>query len=79
MSAGIAWWIAHVTFWVLLAYGWAFDELGLRGLIVFLVLWAAGYFGLPYVPFAEQLFSSYVAVLDVALVFWIFKGDVPLT
>jgi hypothetical protein len=79
MSAGIAWWIAHVSFWTLLAYGWAFDELGLRGIVVFLLLWGAGFFGLPYLPCGANMFSSFVAVLDVALVFLIFKGDVRLT
>ena len=34
--------------------------------------------GLPYVPYGRAMFSSYVAALDVALVFLVFKGDVPL-
>jgi len=46
-----------------------------------LLLWVAGAAGLPYVPYApaRAMFSSYVAVLDIALVFIIFKGDVRLT
>jgi hypothetical protein len=79
MSAGMAAWIAHVGFWVLLAYGWAWDEIGPRGLTAFLVLWIAGYFGLPYVPLGAAMFFSYVALLDVVLVFMIFKGDVRLS
>ena len=66
-------------FWVLLAYGWAWDEIGPRGLTGFLVLWIAGYFGLPYVPLGAAMFFSYVALLDVVLVFMIFKGDVRLS
>ena len=77
-SALIAAWIAHVAFWVLLAYGWFWDELGPKGLAVFVVLWLAGMFGLPFIPYGAALFSSFVAVLDIALVFKIFQGDVRL-
>jgi hypothetical protein len=77
-SAAIAAWIAHLAFWILAAYGWLWEELGLRGLGVFLSLWLAGLFGLPYLPYGAALFSSFVAVLDIALVFMIFKGDVRL-
>lgn len=43
--------------------------------------WALGAVGLPYVPYepARAMFPSCVAVLDIALVFMIFKGDVRLT
>ena len=78
MSAGIAALIAHIVFWVLLVYGWAWGELGLRGGAMFLLLWAAGMFALQWVPYAG-LFPSYIAILDIALVFLIFKGDVRLT
>ena len=77
-SALIAAWIAHVAFWVLLAYGWFWDELGPKGLAVFVILWLAGMFGLPFIPYGAALFSSFVAVLDIALVFIIFQGDVRL-
>ena len=77
----VAAWIAHLSFWGLLVYGWVFDELTLRGIAVFLVLWIAGRFGLPYIPYSPMaaMFSSFVAILDIALVFKIFKGDVRLT
>ena len=75
----IAWWIAHVVFWMLLAYGWMWDEIGPRGAAVFLTLWAAGLFGLPLILGDAAPFSSFVAVLDVALVFLIFKGDLRIT
>jgi hypothetical protein len=80
-SPAIAAWIAHVAFWVLLVYGFAFGELTLKGLAVFLGLWLTGRIGLPYVPYdpARAMFSSFVAALDIALVFSIFKGDVRLT
>ena len=79
MSAGIAALIAHVGFWVLLAYGWFWDEIGWRTLTVLLLLWVGGMFGLRLIPYGEGMFSSFVALLDIALVFIIFKGDVRLT
>jgi hypothetical protein len=79
MSSGIAALIAHVGFWLLLGYGWFWDELRERSLAVFLGLWLLGFFGLPFLRYGEAMFSSFVAVLDVALVFMIFKGDVRLT
>ena len=80
-SAGVAGWMAHIAFWFLLVYGCAVGELRARGSGLFLVLWLVGLFGLPQVPYppVQAMFSSYVAILDVALVFAIFKGDVRLT
>ena len=79
-SSTIAGWIAYGAFWVLLPYGWFFDELTPRGIVIFLVLWLAGWLGLPYLhPMAGSLFLSWVAILDIALVFIIFKGDLRIT
>ncbi len=78
MSAGVAALIALLTFWILLPYGWFWEELGVKAVVVFLILWAVGYFALPHIPYAGGAFFSYVALLDVALVFIIFKGDVRL-
>lgn len=78
-SAGIAGWIAHIAFWVLLPCGWLWDELGAPAVAGFLFLWLVGLFGLPYLPFGGSLSTSFVAVLDITLVFIIFKGDVRLT
>jgi hypothetical protein len=77
-SAGVAAWIAHVTFWVLLAYGWFWEELGPKGLSVLMAVWLAGLFGLRLLPYGAAMFSPFVSVLDIALVFIIFKGDVRL-
>ena len=79
MSAGVAAWIAHVTFWLLLGYGWAWDEIGPRGAAIFVGLWLLGYFGLPFLPFGGGMFFSWVALLDIALVFVVFKGDLRIT
>jgi hypothetical protein len=70
--------IAHVTFWVLLPYGWFWSEIGPRGIAVFLGLWCLGWLGLPYLTGGFDFFSSYVAMLDIALVFVIFKGDLRI-
>jgi hypothetical protein len=80
-SPAIAAWIAHAVFWGLVLYGWAAGELSPKRITVFLLLWLAGDVGLPYAPYgpARSMFSSFVAVLDIALVFMIFKGDVRLT
>lgn len=78
-SAGIAALIAHIGFWVLLAYGWFWEELTAVGVTVFVALWICGFFGLPYLPNGAAFVSSYIAALDIALVFIVFKGDLPLT
>jgi hypothetical protein len=79
MSSGVAAWIAHLAFWMLVPYGWFWEELRGAGVAVFLTLWAAGFFLLPLIsPLGAALFPSYVALLDIALVFIIFKGDIRL-
>ncbi len=80
-SAAVAGWIAHIAFWTLLIYGTVAGELTARRAIGFTALWLAGLIGLPHVPYepARAMFASFVAVLDIALVFVIFKGDVRLT
>ena len=74
--AGLAAWVAYAAFWALLFIGWFSDELGVRGAAVFLILWVSGFFGLPSLPFGATLFAPFVAVLDIALIFAVFKGDI---
>jgi hypothetical protein len=79
-SSAIAAWIAHLTFWILLVYGWAWDEYGAKGIALFMFLWVAGLFALPLLaPNGAAMFASWVAVLDIALVFVIFKGDLRIS
>ena len=80
-SQAVAAFIGFWTFWVLLPYGYAVGELSPKQVVVFLLLWIGGRVGLAYLPWmpAASLFSPYVAVLDIALVFAIFKGDVRLS
>ena len=78
-SAAVAAFIAHGAFWLLLVYGWFWGEVTWRGLLIFLGLWATGLYAIPQLFDASVPFSSYVAILDIALVFRIFKADVKLT
>jgi hypothetical protein len=80
-SPAIVAFIAFWCFWVLLVVGFVRDEIRLRWTVIFLLLWLLGRVGLSYVPYqpAQNMFTSWVAALDVALMFKIFKGDVRLT
>lgn len=50
-----------------------------RSIVVFLGFWGLGYVGLPRVGIVGGLlFTPSVAVLDLVLVFLLFKGDVRL-
>jgi hypothetical protein len=45
---------------------------------VFIALWLLGFVGRDYIPYGADLFGPYVALLDIVLVFIVFKGDVRL-
>jgi hypothetical protein len=79
-SPFVAAFLARWAFWVLLGVGWLREALGPKGIVIFLLSWIAGLVGFQYAssPY-DGLFSPYVAALDVALVFAVFKGDVRLT
>jgi hypothetical protein len=77
-SAAAAAFVAHAAFWTLFAIGMAARELSSRAAAVFLGLWTAALLSGAYRP--DWLpFASCVAVLDIALVFAVFKGDVKLS
>ena len=78
-SVGIAAWISHIVFWVLILWGYLTESLSLRGSIIFAMLWLVPNVSLSFVPSAAPFFSPYVAVLDIVLVFLLFRGDVRLT
>ena len=69
--------VAVWGFWVLLAAGWFLGELHLKGIVVFVTLWIVGVFAAPLL-LNGMLFLPYIALLDVALVLVVFKGDVTL-
>jgi hypothetical protein len=64
-------------FWILLIAGVMAGELRAKGIVAFLVLWVAGYAASGLV-LGGLLFLPYVAVLDIALVLVVFKGDIQL-
>ena len=78
LTSGIATWIAHLAFWALLAAGVVMGEIRRTLSVTLLVLWGAGLWGSAYIPYGTALFPSFVALLDVALVLLVFKGDVRL-
>jgi len=78
-SASVGAWIAQAAFWVLVVVGWFRRELGPRSLSVFLLLWLVGIVGLPYIPSGALFITSFTAILDIALVLVVFKGDIRLT
>jgi len=78
-SSALAAWVGHLIFWILVIWGRLTDSLGVVATVVFALLWLVPFFTLDYVPWAAGFFSPYVAVLDIVLVFMLFKGDVRLT
>jgi hypothetical protein len=76
-SPQIGWGIAHITFWVLLAL--AARDGRWRTIGVIAVLWMAGYLASGQIAALSLFFTSYVAVLDIALVFIVLKRDIRLT
>lgn len=58
-------------------YGWT--SLGPKRISLFLMLWFAGWVDVRLLPSTGLFLVPYVAVLDIALVFSIFKGDVRIT
>ena len=69
--------IAEVAFWALLLVGVWSGELSARGGGAVL-LWLCAFFGGAYRPYWLP-FSTCVAILDVALVLMVAKGDVRLS
>ena len=79
MSAGVAALIAQAAFVALLICGRWLGELRWKATAIFVGLWIAGFLGRPFIPNGPGLFPPFVAVLDIGLVFTIFKGDVRLS
>jgi hypothetical protein len=69
-----------IAFWVLLVLGVSCGELSKKWAAIFVGLWLVGYLGLSRLAWrAGALVTPYVAVLDIVLVFRVFKGDVRLS
>jgi hypothetical protein len=71
---------AQFGFWVLLALGAYYGELNRKWLAAFVALWAAGSFGLPRLgPYSGLYVTTWIAVLDIALVLMVFRKDIRLS
>ena len=79
-SPAVGAWVAHIAFWVLVPLGISREALSKRAAVIFAALWLVGCVGLPRTAWwAGSLVTTWVAVLDIALVFVVFKGDVRVT
>jgi hypothetical protein len=77
-SISVAAWIAPIAFVALLAAGVWSGELRPRGAAVFVAIALVAWVGLPRLEDGGWFVTPVLAILDVALVFAIFKGDVRI-
>jgi hypothetical protein len=69
-----------LAFWILIALGFIMGTLSRKGVGIFALCWLAGYVALPRIAWwTGPLVTSWVAVLDIVLVFVVLRGDVHLT
>ena len=73
----VGWWIAHVVFWVLMAL--AVRAARWRTITVVGALWVIGYIASGHIAGLSLFFMPFVAVLDIALVFFVLQRDIRLT
>ena len=79
-SQAVGGWIAQIAFWVLIALGISHGALSKKAAVIFVALWLAGYVSLTRISWLTGFFvTPYVVVLDIVLVFVVFRGDVRLT
>jgi len=69
--------VAVWGFWLLLIVGWMLDELDAKTIAIFVSVWVVGFAGSRSLSLGA-FFLPYVALLDIALVLVVFKGDVRL-
>jgi len=76
----VAAFIAQIAFWALLVMGGLSGTIRSRGIALFLLLWLVGYAGLSrFGDVGWFLVTPWLAILDIALVLTLFKGDVRIT
>ena len=79
-SVSTAAWIAKAVFVGLVAWGFMYGGTGRRTLAVFIVLGLSAWFGLPLLSRGAGAFvTPALALIDIALVLAVFKGDVRIT
>jgi hypothetical protein len=72
--------ITQAGFWILLALGVYYGELRVRGVLAFVGLWLLGSLMIPRLSTNSAFFvPSWVAALDIVLVFLVFRRDIRLT
>lgn len=76
---GVASAIAKLAFLGLLIAGIVSGELRTTRLAIFLAVGGLAWFALPYLPRGADFVTPALAIIDVALVFAIYKGDVRIT
>ena len=54
------------------------EELGIKGILLFIGIWAALIFGLPALGLSGNLSTVIEAVMDIILVIIIFGGDISI-
>jgi len=69
--------IPFFAFWVLLILGR--NELGVKGIAIFVAVWAAAYVVFVLLGLQPALYVTALAIIDIVLVLVVFKGDVRLT
>jgi len=78
-SIGLAAALAKVVFVALIVAAVIRQEIGTAAIIAFAAIGLALWVGLPIVAGGDRFVTSAMAVVDIALVFIIFKGDVRIT
>jgi len=77
-SVAVASFVAHFAFWALIVWGLIARELSAIAALAFAAIWFLLPLGLGYVPYGPAFFPPAVAVIDIVLVFIIFKGDLRI-
>ncbi len=67
--------LAAGLFWGLLGHAWWAAKLTHRTGLFFVLLWTAGMVGFPYLAIGRGAFTVWVALLDIVLIFLVFKRD----
>jgi hypothetical protein len=79
-STGLGSFVALLAFPILLVVGWIRGELGPRSTTLFAILGLSAWVALPrLVPNGQAFVTPALALLDIALVLAVFKGDVRIT
>jgi len=68
--------LPFLFFWAILFF--ARSELGWRGVLICIAIWAGLLLGFMYAGISPFVFVAVQALLDCILILVIFKGDIPI-